>query len=767
MRKIIAGAIAVLMVLSTNAFAQDYEGQTVGTINVSGLERISEQVVRAKIEVQTGQPYNGRAVARDIRRLYDLGYFSHIKAEVTMGTGGVDLTYAVQEKRFISEVKVLGNDKMKLRRVLGAITMREGEAFLEESLATEREAVLALYESKGFANTKVDITTEVTGPNRVRLIYNIQEGRKARINTINFEGNGSLSDGDLRKAMMTKKAWWFLGGKYEEDKFEADLQKVVDKYGDNGHLEAAIDNLDMVYTPDGKHMDITIYVTEGPEYTVGNLDFADNVVYDATEMVDGIEVNSGEVHNKTEVNRDAAKIEQLYQDSGYVNARVTPQVTLDKEAHTTTVVHRVDEGDLKYVRQIDVTGNEITKDEVIRRQIGLLPGERYDGTAQEMSQRSLERLEYFDKVRLTLRDVEGSTLYTDVLADVDEGRTGNFLFGGGFSTDEGLGGYGEIRLRNFDISNWKTFSGGGQQLRIRANLGSQRDSYLLSFTDPEFAGYPFSFGFDVYDTSYQYKGGADYTEENQGVQLRLGKALSDRLYWTWSVRYDRTKVSDLSYWTRFDRSVPPQREEDTTVRTGMQLEYNTTDRQFETSSGTKQTLAVELAGLGGDNEFYKATLDSEWWIPLNDEKKWVLSFRSREGYVADYGDSDYVPLQDRMYAGGTGSVRGYDMRDIGPRSRDWIFYDDFAVGGNLNWITNTELKYSATEMLRVYAFFDSGGVWSDEFHYGKEEIQFSAGLGLGANIPRFGPIRVDYGFALNPRDDQPSGRLHLSTGFNF
>jgi outer membrane protein insertion porin family len=764
--KYLFGVIASLMTLCGIASAQVFDGQTIGAVNVSGLERVSEQVVRAKLEVQPGQPYNGKAVARDIRRLYDLGYFSHIEADVTDTPAGVDLTYVVAEKRFISEIKIAGNDKLKTRKILGALSLREGDALLEDSLAAEREAVLDLYESKGFANTTVDITSEVVGPNRVRLLYSIQEGRKARINTITFEGNEALSDGHLRKTMATKKSWWFLGGKYEEDKFEADLQKVVDEYGDHGRLEAAIESLDMVYAPDGKHMDITIYVSEGPQYTVGTLDFAENVVYDPEELTELVKTAPGEVHNKSQVAKDAAKLTNLHQSSGYVNADVTPQVTLDKENHTTTVVHRVDEGDLKYIRQVDITGNEITKDEVIRRQIVMVPGERYDGEAREYSQASLERLDYFEKVRLTLRDVEGSSVYTDLLADVDEGRTGNFLFGGGFSTDEGLGGYGELKLRNFDISNWKTFSGAGQQLRIRANVGSQRDTYLLSFTDPEFAGYPFSFGFDVYDTSYKYRGGADYREDNRGVVLRLGKALSDRLYITWLLRYDQTEVSDLPWLTRFDRSVPLQEKEETIFRTGIQLQYDSTDRPYDTTRGTKQSLSLELAGLA-DYDFFKATMDSEWWFALDDDKRWVLSFRTREGYVSEYGDSDYVPLQDRMYAGGTGSVRGYETRDIGPRSRDWIFAQDFAVGGNVNWITNTELKWAVTDMFRLYAFVDSGGVWSNEFHYGDEEIQFSAGLGAGARIPRFGPIRVDYGFAINPRDDQPSGRLHLSTGFSF
>lgn len=755
------------MLLPTAIFAQQFDGQNIGEVNISGLERISDTAVRAQIEVQPGQAYNDHAIARDIKRLYGLGYFSKIEADAAAGANGVVVTYRVVEKQFVQEIKIIGNAKQSNRRITGALTMREGEPFFPESLAGERDAIIGLYESKGYANTTVDIATEVVGPSRVRVIYTINEGRKARIHSIEFVGNDAIREKELRKAMKTKRAWWFLGGKYEEDKFEFDLDQLLELYGEHGRLEALVDSVDIVYSDDGKRMDITIVFKEGPEYTVGDLEWADNIVYGDDELVDIIDVQAGEVHNKKQVTEDAKHIEQLYQDSGFVNAQVQPQVTLDKEAHTTNVVHKVSEGDVRYVRQIDIVGNEVTKDEVIRRQVLLSPAERYDGAAQEYTQRGLEQLDYFDKVRLTLNDVPDSDLYSDVLVDVEEGRTGNFLFGGGFNTDEGIGGYAEIKLRNFDISNWKTFSGGGQQLRLRANLGSQRDQYLLSFTDPEFMGYPFSFGFDVYDQSYQVKGGQDYTEDQRGVSLRLGKALSNTLFWNWSIAVDDSKVSDVGRYFYVDPRIPDQRKRETTIRTTNQLRYSTFDRRFDTTEGTEQTIAWEVAGLGGDYEFFKLQLDSEWYKPIDEDRKWIFSFRTREGYVTGYGDTDLIPLQERMYAGGTSTVRGFENRAIGPRTRKRPFVDDFALGGELRWITNTEIKYRASDLIRVYGFVDTGGVWEDAGDVSFSDIKASVGVGVGFNIPKMGPIRVDYGFPLNADEGQGSGRLHLNGGIAF
>ncbi len=767
MRKTAIGLAITFAVCTQVAFSQPAAPKKVTEVRIEGLERVSEQVARARIEIQPGSAFNQRAVARDIRRLYELGFFTNIVADVTAAPGGLVLTYQVEEKRVIESVKIVGNKKINERRIRGVLSLREGGPFIPEACDEERESILDYYETKGFANASVDIIADKIGPSRVRVTYVIDEGPKARIRSIHFVGNESLSQRKLRKLMKTKKARWFLGGRYEETKLEQDLAKLISEYGNYGHLEAVIDKTDMVYTDNGKGLNLTVYLDEGAEYHVDTLDINHNIVFDDDELLEVVEVQAGDIHDKGQVAKDAKALEDSYQASGYVDARVQPQVTLNRENKTTNVVYDLTEGDLKYIREIIITGNEITKDEIIRRHVVLLPGERYDGQARDASKRSIENTRYFDEVRLTLQDpLEEDSYFTDLLVDVEEGKTDSFNFGAGFSTQDGLGGFAELRLNNFDISNWPRFSGGGQRLALKLNVGSRRDQYSISFTDPEFLGYPFSFGFDLFNESYKVTGGADYQQDKKGVQLRLAKSLSPYVTLRTSWRYETTNISALPFYV--NEELRQQRGKSTTISTRYALERNTINNYRDPSAGSKHTVSLELAGLiGGDNHFVKIEHDSTWYWSLSEEAKWVLSFRTREGWMTEFGGSRYTPLQDRLYAGGATTVRGYKNRDIGPSSREFVFFGStFATGGDARLISNLEVKYKVTDMIRLYGFADAGGVWENgDFSLG--DMKYSIGLGLGMDVPAMGPIRVDYGYPINPDGHQGSGRLHLISGLRF
>ena len=763
-------ALVALFAVGLAAHAQDWTGREVGAVRLQGLERVSEQQVRSKLETQAGKTYNPRAVARDIRRLSEMGYFDHVQVDGTVEGDQLVLTYVFAEKRLIDEIRIIGNRKVRTRKIRAVLSWKEGSAFVPEGFDDERNAIVELYQTKGFPRAAVDIIADEVAPGRVRVTYIVDPGRKARIRSITFDGNQALSRRKLRKIMKTRRAWWFLGGKYDEAKLEQDLENVLDEYGNVGRLEAGILDTSIEYSQSGKRMDLGIRIGEGPEYTVESLEVANNVVYDDDEVLDLLKVHAGDVHNKGQVKEDAELVEKGYQDSGYVNATVTAQTTLDREKKTTHVVHRVDEESLKYIREIKITGNTVTKDEVIRRQLMTAPDERFDGTAVEASKRGLENTEYFDAVRTTLEDVEGSDLYTNLLIDVEEGKTGNFNFGAGYSTEERFGVFGELRLNNFDIRNWPKFSGGGQQLALRANIGDVRDQYSISFTEPEIAGYPLAFGFDVFDESYQYRGGIDYTESNTGGQIRLGKILSPFVTVRTALRYSELEVTELPY------IVAPQlrlqRGGSTTISNAWTVTRNTQDRYRDPSTGARHDLSFILAGLGGDNHFTKLLHDSIWYRPLDEDEKWILSFRTREGWVNEYGASDFVPISDRFFAGGTTTIRGYDTRDVGPKVLRPLFFGRLtgkkdAIGGELRLLQCLELKYKLTDKVRAYGFLDSGGVWETAGDFGYSDVKYSIGIGLGVFVPRMGPIRIDYGYALNPDDDQGHGRLHLLTGLRF
>lgn len=748
------------------AHPQNTAGDTVYAVDIQGLERISEQTVRAKLEVQPGQTFHPRAVARDIRRLYEMGFFDVIRAEAAQEAQGIRLIYRVEEKQVIDSIRIMGNKWVHARRIRSVLTMREGQSFAPDACNEEIDAILNLYESRGFANATVDLAVEKVGPSRVRLVYMIQENRKARISKIAFEGNEEVKDRVLRRVMKTRRAFWFLGGKFQEDRFETDLSNILDEYGNRGHLEARIPHTEISYGKKGKRMYITVHLAEGPVYHVESLRTANNFVYDTDEILNILQVHEGDVHNKGQVVRDAELATKGYQDSGYVNAIVTPQVTLDREKKTTHIVHNVSEGELKYVREIKITGNEVTKDETIRREMLLRPGDRYDGALLQASQRRLENTQFFRQVRLTLADIEDHDIFTDLMVDVEEGKTGTFNFGAGYSTDEGVGGFAELRLNNFDIANPPRFHGAGQELRMKLHVGDIRSNYALSFTDPEFLGYPFSMGFDVFNDSYRVRGGANYTEEQLGGQLRFGKQLSPLMTLRGRLRIaEETNRGLPSFGHPALRS---QSGSFLNVSTGWEIERNTLDNRRDPSKGAVHIFSTELAGFGGDYQYAKVEHDSTWYRAFGGKERWVLSARIREGMVTAYGGEDTVPLQARLYAGGAATVRGYKIRDIGPKAREYILFGDkFALGGNINAITNLEMKYKITKMLRLYGFFDAGGVWEYFKDIDPADIRCSLGLGFGVDVPRLGPIRVDYGFPLNPDKDQGSGRLHLMTGFRF
>ncbi len=749
------------------AIAQEYAGRIVREVNLEGLERVSPSLARGQIEVQPGEPYSPRASARDLSRLHNMGYFSTVRVEAEPVDDEVAVTYIFEEKRMIREIQIIGNDRVRETHIRGALTWREGDSFAEEAFEEEREAILNVYEERGFPAPRVEISAEEIGPGELRLTYAIEEGPRARISRIDFVGNETLSDRYLRRLIETSRAWWFLGGRYDENQFEADLRLIERTYANYGHLEAEVVGTEFDYTEAGNRMHITVYIEEGPAYHVERLAVEGNIVYEDDEIMGIIEVLPTAVHNRSQVQADADLIAQGYSDSGYVDAEVTPLVTIDPDTKTTNVVHRIHEGDLKYVREIRITGNEVTRDDVIRRHLHIRPGERFDGSMIRLSQRELENTNFFDDVRFSLEPIEDDPRFENIVLELEEARTGEFGFGAGYSPDDGIGGYTDLRLRNFDIANPPTFAGGGQEFNARVHIGERRTEYNVGFTDPEIFGYPLAGGFDVFQQSVRYRGGIDFREDMRGAQVRIGKVLSPHVTTRGSLRYRYIDISDLPF--RASRQLRRERGDTTTISAAWGISRDTLDRRFDPTGGARHEFNIEVAGLGGDNHFFKLDHDSEWFWGVGDEDRFVLSFRTREGYVQEYGPSDFVPLSDRYFAGGTTTVRGYRNRDISPRERRFGFFGDFdAVGGNLRLINNAEVKYRLHERLRLYTFVDAGGVWADTSDFDLGEMRFGAGVGLGVDVPRLGPVRLDYGHPVNPdRHQTSSGRFHFQTGLRF
>lgn len=746
------------------AFAQAPGDHVVDEIAFTGLDRVSDPFIRSQLESKTNEPVSPDAVARDIRRLYALGYFTRIDAELERRGGKVILTFVFEEEKVIDQVRIFGNKKIKTRLIKQALNWQAGDSFYKEGWSDERDAVLAVYAKKGYLNATVDVVVEEIGPARVRVSYFIKERKKARIRELNFAGNEVLSERKLKKAIKTKpRRWLILGGKYDADKFDADLRNVVDEYGNVGHLEAEVTATDFEYRNDGKNLNITIHVSEGSLYHVESMELAGNIVFDDTELDRIVEIRTDDIHNKGQVQADSEALRSLYADSGYINARVAPRVTLDREKKTTHVVHSVREGELKYLREIRITGNSVTRDEVIRRRLVLEPGDRFDGGALRRSQNRIESTRFFDSTRINVQDVPENPVFTDLLIDVDEGNTGSFNFGGGFSTDENFMVFAELRLNNFDITNWPSLSGGGQQFSARVSLGDTRTLYNLSFTDPEIGGLPFSFGVDLFNESFRSRGGSDYRQDTTGAQVRFGKVLSEYVVVRAAFAYRNVDIDGIDEFvnSRFNELLDP----DATISTTWSITRDTTDHYRDPTRGGEHTARLTLAGLA-DNEFVKLGHDNTLYYALDKNKKWVFSQRFRQNVGFEIGDREFIPLQERFFAGGSTTIRGYESRDVGPKELD-ISGELQAIGGHYRILSNTEVKYKINEIFRLYGFFDGGGVFLKPGDFDTGGLRYGAGIGFGIEIPGVGPMRIDYGIPINPDDTQGGGQIHFNTGFTF
>jgi len=486
-----------------------------------------------------------------------------------------------------------------------------------------------------------------------------------------------------------------------------------------------------------------------------------NEVFGDDEVMNVLRLKEQDVFNRFQVARDGVAVSTFYYDAGYIYAAVRPQVTRDEEKKAAHVLYSIQEGELIYLGQIEIADNVKTKDEVIRRELTIYPGERFDANKIRRSMERLTNLGFFERdkppAELSTRpsEIEGAE---DLFMNVIEKETGAFYFGAGFSSEEEVLGSVSLDLWNFDIANFPKFTGAGQRLGITLQTGTLHERYSVSFTEPYFMGYPLLFGADVFMDKREFVHHDDFSEEHFGTGIRFGKRLSEYVSSSLGLRYEDIEIGDIGE----DVSEEIRKEEGSrsTISLIWAIERNSVDNRFDPTTGSIHGGSIELAGAGfaADTDFVKLTQNYSRYFPLSE--KWVFSIHESCGYVTEYGRTDDVPIFERFFCGGSRTVRGYDERDIGPRSDD--IYND-PIGGNVRLVTNIELSYAITDILRAYVFQDSGTAWPDVDDLDPSDLRFSAGMGIGIRTP-MGPLRVDYGIPINPDAHQGNGRFHFNVG---
>jgi len=789
MRQLVwAGIFCLWLAGAVGAVAQTPVSISVDVARVEikhvGPAATGDDYIRAQLRLKPGDRYTPTATDDDIHNLYSTGLFYNVQVSEEMTPDGVVVTYILQGKPRLTEISVKGNSYIKTSKIMKKVTSKVGEPLDERKLFTDSRAIQEMYEKKGYPGTQVKYVRYIDdAAGRGTVVFEITETPKIKITEVAFDGAEAFPQKKLRKVVKTRKRWWLSwltgSGRFKEEQFEQDKMKLEDFYVEQGYLDFDIKEVRFEF-PTTNTMVIHFDITEGTQYEVGSVTVEGAKIFATNTIERLLKQSPGTTFTPGGLRGDVQAIEDFYGSKGYIDVTASSrnldvQKIPNTETGTIDLNYSITEGQKSYIEKIEIRGNTKTRDKVIRRELAVSPGEVFDTVGTRISRARLEGLDYFSKVDLR---PEPTTIPNrkNLVVGVDEKNTGNMSMGAGFSSVDALVGFVEFTQANFDIARPPHFQGGGQKLRLRLQLGTERQDYSMQFVEPWFLGRKLEFSLDLYyrELGFQSLEGL-YDESRGGGRIGFRRPLWNDFF-VGGIAYTLENVGIINVSDNAPDSIIAEEGFSLLSEMALSLSYDTRRGIGLPNHGQRTELIASLTGgpLGGTQDFYKLELRTAWYFP-GLFKGHVLEIVGRTGVAEQYGGSDDVPFYEKYYLGGLYTLRGYDYRGVGPRepTQDGSSYEP--IGGKTYWFGSAEYSIPIIERLRLAVFYDIGMVYPDAYSFSPQPSMgpgFNTGfynddwgVGVRINLP-IGPLRLDYAIPITDDEyNQGSGRFQFGVGY--
>lgn len=761
-------AIAAFALCSGHALAID--PFTVKDIRVEGIQRTEAGTVFNYLPVRVGETYTDEKGIAAIKALYATGFFKDVRIEVE----GTVLVVMVEERPAIAAVAFSGIkefEKDALTKALKEIGLAESRIFDKALVDKAEQELKRQYLSRGLYGVQITTTVTPIERNRVNVNFSVDEGDISRIRQINIVGNKVFSDGELRALMKLTVPGWFTwytkADQYSKQKLSGDIETLKSFYLNRGYLEFQVESTQVSITPDKKDIFITINITEGEKYTVSDVKLEGQMLGRQEELKSLVALKAGDVYSGEKLAESVKRISERMGNFGYAfaNVNANPEINREKKEVAFTVL--IDPGKRVYVRRINISGNTLTRDEVIRRELRQFEDSWYDGEKIKFSRERVERLGYFKETNIETPEVPGSTDQVDVNLSVVEKPTGNIMVGAGYSSSEKLTFSGSIQQSNV--------FGSGRTIGMELNTSALNRTIALSQIDPYFTDDGVSRSYEVYfrTTRPPLLNTGDYNVKSAGGNIKFGVPFTELDTIFFGVGVERTKLETfynipgftnspqlyLNYVGSFGDGINA-----TTMSFPLTVAWQRDNRDsvLTPATGRYQRANFEIAPVG-DLRYYRAIYQHQYFQPVF--RTITLALNGEVDYGRGLGSKPY-PVFKNFYAGGIGSVRGFDSSSLGPQA-----VNGDPLGGTTRIIANAELQFpfpgsGNDRSLRWFTFFDTGNVFAEGEKVRLGDMRYSVGLGISWISP-IGPLKLSYGAPLKVRVDDRVQRFQFQLGTGF